>query len=152
MKKMLVIVFVCLTSAIAFGQKSVSPTKTIKDQLNEEYCTGLFKSSEGVIVDLLMDEANVTSSQSYFNILDWLNSRVAGLQIATLRSGVRVPVIRGQLASIYVDETPVGPGYLNALPVSDIAMIKVIKSSFPGSAYGSGGALAIYTIRAEEEQ
>jgi hypothetical protein len=51
---------------------------------------GLFKNAEGTIIDV--ENENV---QGYLNILDWLNGRVAGLQIFVTRSGIRVPVIRG---------------------------------------------------------
>jgi hypothetical protein len=151
MKKILFVTLVCLISGFAIGQKTLGSAQTIKEKLNDEYCTGLFKSSEGVILDLLHDDMNL-SAQSYFNILNWLEARVAGLHIATLLNGTRVPMIRGQRATIYVDEMPVSPSYLNALPASDIAMIKVIKGPFLAGAYGAGGALAIYTIRAEEEE
>ena len=45
-------------------------------------------------------------------------------------------------------------GYLDMLPVTDIAMIKIIKGPFVGAWDGAGGAIVIYTIRGEgnEEQ
>ena len=87
------------------------------------------------------------------NILDWLNGRVAGLQIYISRSGIRVPVIRGSAASIFVDEMRMDPSYLNVLSVNDIAMIKVIKGPFAGAiGNGGGGTIAIYTTRAVDEE
>jgi hypothetical protein len=41
--------------------------------------------------------------------------------------------------------------YLSMLPVTDIAMIKIIKGPFVGGWSGAGGAIAIYTIRGEDE-
>ena len=118
------------------------------DRLNDEYCHGMFRSVDGTIIDLLNENE---SSAGYLNILDWLEGRVAGLKIYTYRYGVRIPFIRGSRANIFVDEMQVDPGYLNALSVNDIAIIKVIKGAFAGS-IGGNSAIAIYTIKAEDEE
>ena len=90
---------------------------------------------------------------AYFNILDWLEGRVAGLQVFVSGSGVRVPVIRGSVATIFVDEMRMDALFLNSLPVNDIAMIKVIKGPFAGAVgNGGGGTIAIYTIRGDDEE
>ncbi len=152
MKKLFVITIACFSTILLFGQaKSLQPTKTQEQRLNEEYCTGLFKSADGTIIDL-ETEINSASALGYTNILNWLNSRVSGLRVVTLRSGLRVPVIRGQIAGIFVDEMQVSASFLNALSVDDIAIIKVIKSPFLGGVGGSAGAIAIYTKRGEEEE
>ena len=122
--------------------------KSNAEKLNDDYCHGMFRSADGTIIDLLNENE---SSAGYINILEWLQGRVAGLQIYTYRYGVRIPFIRGSRANIYVDEMLVDPGYLNALSISDIAMIKVIKGAFAGS-IGGNSAVAIYTIKAEEEE
>jgi hypothetical protein len=116
--------------------------------LNEQYASGIFKDAEGTIIDV--EKENV---QAYFNILDWLNGRVAGLQIYITRTGTRVPVIRGSAATIFVDEMRMDASFLNSLSVNDIAMIKVIKGPFAGAVGNGGrGTIAIYTIRNEEEE
>ena len=76
----------------------------------------------------------------------------AGLQVLVSRSGTRVPVIRGSVASIYLDEMRMDASFLNSIPVNDIAMIKVIKGPFVGAiGNGGGGVIAIYTFRGDEE-
>jgi outer membrane cobalamin receptor len=50
-----------------------------------------------------------------------------------------------------IDEVWYDPGFLNSLPVSDIAMIKIIKGPFAGGFNSPGGVIAIYTIRGEDE-
>ena len=147
-KKIILILLVCLSTLAVLGQKRIAP-KSPEEKLNEEYCSGLFKMEDGIIFDLLSDNTTVNS---YFNILDWLEGRVAGLQVFTLRNGVRIPVIRGQQATVYVDEVPVSPDFLNSLPVTDIAMIKVIKTPFLGGFNGSGGAIAIYTTDTGDDE
>lgn len=118
-----------------------------KDYLNNKYCTGLFRSADGTIMDLSDEPAKY----GYLNILDWLQGRVAGLQIVTGRNGVRIPVIRGSVAQIYMDEMRVDPFFMTAFNVNDVAMIKVIRQPFAGNFGMSIGAIAIYTYRGDEE-
>ena len=148
MKKILLIAALFTTTLAIMAQTRVSNPKSPKELLNDRYASSLFKSAEGTIFDI--ENENV---QSYFNILDWLQGRVAGLQIYVSRSGVRVPVIRGSVATIFVDEMRMDASYLNSLSVNDIGMIKVIKGPFVGAiGNGGGGTIAIYTIRADEEE
>jgi hypothetical protein len=150
MKKLIFISTILLLSICSFAQKRVAQPKTKAEILDETYTSGLFKTQNADYFDLLNDQ-NAHSATSYFNILDWLQGRVAGLQIYTTRNGIRIPFIRNQRASVFVDEIPVSYDYLNALPVTDIAMIKIIKGPFAGSRGAGGGAIAIYTIRGDEE-
>jgi len=149
MKKMVILMAVIALVSAASAQKYTGTGQdNTKEILNNKYATGLFKSADGTILDV--ENENV---QAYFNILDWLDGRVAGLQVYTLRTGLRIPVIRGSIVQIYVDEIRTDASFLNALSVNDIAMVKVIKSPFAGAAgNGGGGVIAIYTIRAEEEE
>jgi hypothetical protein len=128
------------------GKNYISP----QEKLNNEYCNGLFKTQDGTIFDLLNENE---SAKSYLNILDWLQGRVAGLQIYHTRYGTAVPFIRNSRASLFVNEIAVDAGFLNSLPVSDIAMIKVIKGPFAGAVgNGGGGTIAIYTIKGDDEE
>ena len=149
MKKILLIttLFTIGFSAVAQVNLSKSPNSR-KEILNEQYASSLFKNAEGTIIDV--ENENV---QGYLNILDWLNGRVAGLQIFVTRGGIRVPVIRGSAATIFVDEIQMDPSYLNFISVNDIGMIKVIKGPFAGAiGNGGGGTIAIYTIRADDDE
>ena len=148
MKKVRLIAFVALLSLSATAQSyKGSREKTVEEKLNEEYCTGLFKSADGKIFDMTA----VDNAFGYLNILDWLEGRVAGLQIYQSRNGVSIPVIRGTVAAVYVDEMPVSLNYLTSISNADIGMIKIIKSNFMGGFNGGGGAIAIYTLNVEEE-
>lgn len=152
MKKILLSVVILLSGYLAaFSQKRIVSAKTVQEKLNEEYCSGLFNTVDGIYFDLL-DNQTASSASGYFNILDWLQGRVAGLQVYTLRNNVRLPLIRNSLAGVFVDEVQVDPGYLNSLPVTDIAMIKVIKGPFLGGFSSPGGAIAIYTVGTDEEE
>jgi len=147
MKKIFLIAALTTITVGAMAQKYTSRVKSPKELLNDRYTSGLFKNAEGTIFDI----ENETLG-AYINILDWLEGRVAGLQVFVSGSGVRVPVIRGSVATIFVDEMRMDALFLNALPVNDIAMIKVIKGPFAGAVgNGGGGTIAIYTIRGEDD-
>jgi hypothetical protein len=81
-----------------------------------------------------------------------MDGRIAGLQVFTSRAGTAIPVIRGRIPGIFIDEVQVSASYLNSLSVHDIAMVKVIKSPFFGGFNSEGGAIAIYTVMEEEEE
>ena len=148
MKKILIIAALFTISVATLAQTRVSRPKSQKEILNDQYASGLFKSADGTIIDV--ENENV---QAYFNILDWLEGRIAGLQVFVSRSGARIPVIRGSIATIYVDEIRTDPSFLNSLSVHDIGMIKVIKGPFAGAiGNGGGGTIAIYTLKGEEEE
>ena len=149
MKKTLLITALCTIGFSALAQVNLSrSSKSSKEILNEQYASGLFKNAEGTIINVENEHV-----QGYLNILDWLNGRVAGLQIYISRNGVRVPVIRGSAATIFVDEMRMDPSYLNVLSVNDIAMIKVIKGPFAGAiGNGGGGTIAIYTKQGDDEE
>ena len=148
MKKILLIAALITTTIGAIAQKYTSRAKSPKELLNDRYTSGLFKNAEGTIFDIENETVGV-----YFNILDWLEGRVAGLQVYVSGSGVRVPVIRGSVATIFVDEMRMDAPFLNSLPVNNIAMIKVIKGPFAGAVgNGGGGAIAIYTFKGDDEE
>jgi TonB-dependent Receptor Plug Domain len=148
MKKILLIAALITITIGAMTQTRLSNPKSPKELLNDRYTSGLFKSAEGTIFDIENETVG-----AYLNILDWLEGRVAGLQVFVSRNGVRVPVIRGSVATIFVDEIRMDASFLNSLPVNDIGMIKVIKGPFAGAVgNGGGGTIAIYTIRADDEE
>lgn len=149
MRKFLVIFFgmfsyICLNAQQYPGAAKISQ----QEKLNDEYCTGLFKSHDGIILDISSNE----SARNYLNILNWLDGRVSGLQIYYSRDRTPVPFMRNSRANIFVDEVPVDPGYLNDLSIADIAIIKVIKGPFAGAfGNGAGGTLAIYTLKGDDD-
>ena len=150
MKKIILSAFASIISLVLIaqtytGRNTISPL----EKLNNEYATGAFKTSDGTIFDITND----VTTRSYLNIIEWLQGRVAGLQVYYQKDRTPVAFIRNSRAALFIDEMPVEPGDLNHLIVSDIAMIKVIKGPFVmASGNGSGGAIAIYTIKADDEE
>lgn len=147
MKKRFLTIFILLLTTATFAQQSNKAALSREEQLNQKYTTGLFSTPDGTYFDLVDD--NTPDFNGYLNVLDWLQGRVAGLQVYTYRT-IRIPFLRNQPAAIFVDEMPVDAGFLNLLPVNDIAMIKVIKTPFLGGWGGAGGAIAIYTRDGDE--
>ncbi|MCO5236059.1 MAG: hypothetical protein M9933_07285 [Chitinophagaceae bacterium] len=128
--------------------KIVAQKKSNKEQLNEKLSSGMFRSMNEDVFDLVNENQDAAS---YPNILQWLQGRVAGLQIQ-MQGGDYIPIIRGSRVQLYLDEMAVDPGSISSLPVSDIAMVKVIKSGFVGGiGGGGGGAVAIYTRRGDTQ-
>src|SRR6187551_2795431 len=146
MKKVFLFILVFSFCVAAFGQVRIAPQKTKDEILDETYCTGLFSTLDAVYFDLLDDKVSGTVV-GYQNVLDWLQGRVAGLNVYSSKYNRRIPFIRNQRAGIFVDEIPVDYDYLSMLPVTDIAMIKVIKGPFAHPLAGPGGTIAIYTVR-----
>ena len=147
MKKLLVSLLFTSIFIESKAQQQLARPRSKGEVLNEKYCSALFSTSHGEYFDLL-DERN-NSATSYLNILDWLQGRVAGLQVYTTKYQTRIPVIRNQQAAVYVNEMRVDFDYLNVLPIADIAMIKIIKgpSILP---FSGGGVIAVYTTTGEE--
>ena len=149
MKNSIVTLIFVFLSIIGFAQGRRAPL-TREQQLNAAYCSGLFSTIDGIYFDFENDDEAISAS-GYLNVLNWLQGRVAGLQVYNFR-GTPVPFIRNGAAAIYVDEMRVDANFLDALPVSDIAMIKIIKTPFLGLWGASGGAIAIYTKDGEETE
>jgi len=147
MKKSILSLVILLCCVSTFSQKRIDHIKTREEKLNEQYCTGLFNTPEGIYFELVNDH----TVDGYNNILDWLQGRAAGLQVYTLKNNTRLPLIRNSLAGIYVDEIQRDPDFLNSLSVTDIAMIKIIKGPFAGGFNSPGGAIAIYPKDGDEE-
>ncbi|WP_283421289.1 hypothetical protein [Chryseobacterium profundimaris] len=117
--------------------------KDLTKELNERLSSPLFKSMNEAIFDFVNDN---NSANGYMNILQWLQGRVPGLTIESSR-GSSIPRYRGSTINVYLDEMLLDPSQINTIPVSDIAMVKVIKGYFSGGFGGGYGAIAIYTKR-----
>ena len=121
-------------------------TKTAKEKMEEKYVSGLF-GGDGYSFDLVNDPM----SNTYQSIFQYLQGRVAGLQIT---GGGAAPSLmwRGGTPVLYLNEMRADPSLIASTPVSDIAYIKVLR---PGSSIvsgGGGGVIAIYTRKGGDTQ
>ncbi|QES88632.1 hypothetical protein [Rhizosphaericola mali] len=122
--------------------KAKSPLEIMDDK----YTSGMFKGGDAQEFNLVNDMVAQTS----MNILQYLQGRVAGLQISNPTSNPSM-TWRGGTPQIYLDEMPVDVNMIQNMPVTDMAYLKVFRPPFMGGfGGGSGGAIAIYTKRGDE--
>lgn len=129
--------------AVAVTTRAKSPLQ----QMDEKYTSGMFSGGFGTSFDLVND---VTAASS-INILQYLQGRVAGLQISNPMSPQPGLTWRGGTPQIYLNEMPVDVQTISNMPVTDMAYVKTMPPPFMGGfGGGSGGAIAIYTKRGDE--
>ena len=128
---------------VAVKTRAKSPLQ----QMDEKYTSGMFSGGFGTSFDLVND---VTAASS-MNILQYLQGRVAGLQISNPMNPSPTLTWRGGKPQIYLDEMPVDAQTIQNMPVTDMAYVKTMPPPFMGGfGGGSGGAIAIYTKRGDE--
>ena len=121
--------------------KLIGRHKTPTEKLNEELSSPFFSSGDEEVYDFVNNETLKTQS---LDVINWLQGRVAGLQMKYDAFGVEA-YFRNQKVAIYVDEMKIDTDMLNGINTSNIAMIKVLRDGFLGSSGdGSSGAILIY--------
>jgi hypothetical protein len=116
--------------------------------LDEKYATGMFTGSDGTSFDLTNDPAAMGS----INILEYLQGKVAGLQISVSGSQASASW-RGSNTDFFLNEISTQLDMILSLPISDVAYVKAIRPPFFGSiGGGSGGAVAIYTKKGKNSR
>jgi hypothetical protein len=116
--------------------------KTPTEKLNEELSSPLFSGGDEEVFDFINSESYKTQSA---DVMNWLQGKVAGLQIKYDGFGADF-YFRNKKIEIYLDEMKIDTDMLNGINTSNIAMIKVLRDSFLGSAGdGSSGAILIYS-------
>ncbi len=111
-------------------------------KLDEEYTSGLFSGSDAKSFDV----ANDPSASGSLSIFQYLQGKVAGLQISTADPSNPSLTWRGGSPTLYLNEMAVEAEQLSNISVADIAYVKVFS---PGSAgvirTSGGGAISVYT-------
>jgi hypothetical protein len=113
-----------------------------EEKLEKEYTSGLFDGGNARVFAVEDDPL----ARSAISILDYLQGKVAGLQIET--SGISGGSItrRGSRTDVFLNEMNADIQLLQSTPMSDVAMIKVFDPPFIGAiGGGAGGAVAVYT-------
>lgn len=115
--------------------KAKSPQRKMED----EYTSGLFSGGDGYTFITETDPF----AKSAISILDYLKSKVAGLQVTT--GGTPTISWRGSATSLFLNESPSEVTAIQNVQMSDVAMVKVYRPPFFGaSGGGAGGAVAVY--------
>ncbi len=130
-----------LPAVVVFGQR-----RSRGDRFNDKYSRGLFADMSGKTISFLDNPGE----GSGLNVLQYLNGRVAGLNINT--SGRLSASWRGDRVAFYLDEMRVDIQQISFMNTNDIAIIKTYPPPFFGNPGGSGGAVAIYTKRGDDDE
>jgi hypothetical protein len=123
--------------------------KTPLQEMDEKYASGLFQSGESYQFDLINDPLAMGRN----DIFNYLQGKVAGLQI--LSGGMEGPQVtwRNSTPDFFLDERNVGIDLLQNVPIDDIAYIKVFRPPFIGASFGgAGGAIAVYTKKGSDQR
>lgn len=96
--------------------KGLSPTQ----QLNRQLSSGMFMSPSEYVLDFVNEQQDVSIS-----LLDYLTTKIPGL---TLEGGNAL--IQGQIAQFFIDEMPDDGSMIQAIPVVQIAMVRVIRHNY----------------------
>jgi hypothetical protein len=118
-------------------------TKSPVQILDEKYTSGLFASGDSYQFDLVNDKTSFSSR----NIFEYLQAKVAGLQV-NASSNPPTMTWRGGSPQLFLDEVPMDADFVSSIAVSQIAYIKVFRPPFfGGSGNSANGAISIYTRR-----
>jgi len=118
-----------------------SKTKTREQEIENKYVSGLFQTGNSRSFNIMDDPISV----SFMNVLNYLQGRVAGLEISGSGSAYQI-FRRGEIPALFLDEMPVEVETLTSIAMSEIAYVKVMDPPFIGSAgNGVGGAISVYT-------
>ncbi len=109
--------------------------------LDEQYATGLFSGGDAYTFDVTED----LSAQGALSVLNYLQGKVAGLQITGVGPQAQMSW-RGGVPTLFLNEMSTDLSMVQNLNMADIAYIKVFRPPFFGAqGGGSGGAIAVYT-------
>ena len=119
--------------------------KSDKEKLDELYSSGLFSGGNATIFDVSNDNTALGS----LNIFNYLQSRVAGLQINTTGN---TPTLswRGGTPTLYLNEMKIDADQLKTISMSEIAMVKVFSPGEATGLDGSGGTISVYTKKGKD--
>lgn len=93
-----------------------STAKSPAQQFNEKYASGLFRSGDERLLSIMEDPSAI----SFNNILNYLQGRVAGLQISPNGAAVW----RGGPVTFFLDEMRTSAQQIANIPMADIAIVK----------------------------
>ena len=116
--------------------------------MEETYVSGMFAGDARGKFDLVNDP----SASGYQSIFQYLQGKVAGLQI---NMGAGTPSLswRGGTPSLYLNEMKADAEMISNTPVSDIAYVKVFSPGDAGSFLtGGSGAIMVYTRKGGDQQ
>jgi hypothetical protein len=129
------------------GVEVTSRQKSTAQKMDEQYTSGFFSGGDGYTF-ITADDPLASSSLS---VLDYLQGKVAGLQITSTGAQGGSLSWRGGTPSLFLNEMNSDVSLIQSTQMSDVAMIKVFRPPFFGAmGGGAGGAIAVYTKKGAE--
>ncbi len=125
--------------------------KTQLEIINEKYATGVFGGNANKTIDLVnSDEANY-----YMNIFDYLQTNLNGVQVANIEGEYKLYYrqasgLDNSPMTIYLDEVETDASIITSIPTNQVAMVKVYSTFIGGVGNSTGGAVAIYTKKIDD--
>lgn len=121
--------------------------KTTQEKMESTYVSGMFAGDSRGKFDLVNDPM----ANSYTSIFQYLQGKVAGLQI-NMNGGTPTLTWRGGSPSLYLNEMKTDADMLSSTPVSDIAYVKVFSPGDGGGfLLGGSGSIAVYTRKGGDQ-
>jgi hypothetical protein len=114
--------------------------KSNAQKLDEKYASGLFSGDARNF-----DVANDPLAMASMSVFQYLQGKVAGLQINTSGGGDPQLSWRGGTPTLYLDEMPADAQLLSTISMNDVAYIKVFSPGAVAFSSSGGGAIVVYT-------
>jgi hypothetical protein len=108
-----------------------------QDALNRKLSSPAFQSVDEIVLDLTNNENFIGS----ISIVDYIKQTIAGLQT--------FPLYRNSVLGIYIDEMKSNVIGLQTLPITDIAMVKFLRT---GNVINGNPLLLVYTKRGDSSR
>jgi hypothetical protein len=132
-----------------YAQSQMITNDRYKKSLDEQYASGLFKGTHN---SYMMVPAEDPAAMGSFTIFQYLQGRIPGLIINNtwpLNPSVQWRMYR---PAFFLNEIRVDAATIALLNINDIGLVKVFRPPFVGAiGNGPGGAIAVYTLRGDEE-
>lgn len=146
-KRVLFLLFFISVTATIYAQGPFADR--YRQQLDEQYASGLFKGSNAYMLEPAKDPA----AQASVTVFQYLQGRIPGLTINNNKLFAPAVSWRMGRTAFFLNEMQVDASALSMLNINDIGLLKVFRPPFIGAiGNGSGGAIAVYTIKGEEEE
>ena len=145
-----IILSILLVGIIFVTQAQMVFNEEYKRSLDAQYTTGVFKGFNNAY--MLVPDSDPAALSS-FTVFQYLQGRVAGLTIDN--SYMYSPVVSWRMSatSFFLNEIQVDASVLATVSMNDIGLIKVFRPPFVGArGNGPGGAIAVYTLRGDEDE
>ncbi|MEQ1553081.1 MAG: hypothetical protein ABL929_02815 [Ferruginibacter sp.] len=135
--------------------KVLAKKKSIIETIEEKYTSGVFGGEAAKILDLI----NTDDATTYGNIFEYLQFKVPGLSVQISEDMEYVLHYRQMPTAsslgnpkmiIYLDEMETDGSLISNIPAHQIALVKVYSSFVGADGNAPGGAISIYTKKAED--